>query len=155
MWNFTWDRRRIPRANVQRVLESLECFLFTGPLMEVKIVLVSILSFNFAIQRSVRSTLRTSERSSVSNATPTSSIRTLSTTGCPMNTLTVSSVICLCYKSILESPGAWGGSCSSATQRPEITGVWASVGETKKQEKKDCPRRKEQCRVRQRSFSQA
>jgi len=77
--------------------------------MEVKIVLVSILSFSFAIQRSVRSTLRTSEHSNVSNAIPTLSIRTASTTGCHMNTLTVSSVICLYYKSILECPRAYVG----------------------------------------------
>lgn len=72
-------------------------------------MLVSILSFNSAILKSVRSTLRTSEHSSVSNAIPTLSIRTANTTGCHMNTLTVSSVICVYYKSVLEPHRFYGG----------------------------------------------
>lgn len=72
-------------------------------------MLVSILSFNSVIRKNVRSTLRTSERSNVSNAIPTLSIRTANTTGCHMNTLTVSSVICVYYKSVLESHRSYGG----------------------------------------------
>lgn len=109
--------------------------------MEVKIVLVSILSFNSAIQKSVQSTLRTSERSNVSNATPTLSIRTANTTGCHTNTPTVSSVFCVYYKSILKSCRACGSLVPVTMQRLEITGVWASVAETKKRGKKNGPER--------------
>lgn len=86
-------------------------------------MLVSILSFNSAIQKSVQSTLRTSERSNVSNATPTLSIRTANTTGCHTNTLTVSSVFCVYYKSILKSCRACGSLVPVTMQRLEITGV--------------------------------
>lgn len=81
-------------CSLQRLDQSQKAFLNVvfslGPSMAVRIVLGLILSTSFVIQKNAKNTLRTSEHSSASSVTPTLNTRMPNTTGCHMNSPTVS-----------------------------------------------------------------